>query len=149
MDRQLRRPAREAQRPRPVPHAGPRTDGRGFDPRQRGAADPRAVAAQELVGVMFTNAKELRHFAEQHFVEEFVPTETVEESAARTVVTLRTRALGTLLVYAERERHWYPFRVTRVDVARPEPRNGNGRPDGRPRMPHGYRISSRPRIDWL
>lgn len=131
---------------RPTPYAGPRTDARGSDARQRGAGDPRMAAAQELVGVMFTTAKELRHIAEQHFVEEFVPTETVEESAMRTVVALRTGALGTLLVYAERERHWYPFRAIRVDVARPEPRNGNGRP---PRMPHGYRIASRPRIDWL
>ena len=136
---------------RPTPYAGPRTDARGPDARQRGAGDPRMAAAQELVGVMFTTAKELRHIAEQHWNEEFIPTETVEESAQRAVVALRTDALGTLLVYAERERHWYPFRVIRVDVARPEPRNGNGsgRHDGRPRLPHGYRIASRPRIDWL
>ncbi|HEU4561639.1 MAG TPA: hypothetical protein VFS20_27685 [Longimicrobium sp.] len=132
-----------------MPYTGPRTDARGLDSRLRGAADPRAAAAQQLVGLMFTTAKELRHIAEQHFVEEFIPTRTVEETAQRTVITLRTESLGTLTVYAERERRWYPFHVIRVDVARPEPRNGNGRSDGRPRLPHGYRISSRPRIDWL
>lgn len=144
MDRQLRRPAREAQRVRPAAYTG----GRGFDSRGRGGGDGRDEAAQELVGLMFSTPKELRHVAEQHFGELFVPTAVLESGRLRTVISLQTRR-GTLLVHAERERHWYPFRVVRMDTPRPEPR-GNGRPDGqRPRLPHGYRIGTRPRIDWL
>jgi hypothetical protein len=140
MDRQLRRPARDAQRIRPASYGGPR----GFDGRVR---DDRG-GAHELVGLMFSTPKELRHVAEQHFGELFVPTEVLESSRLRAVIALQTQRAGTLLVHAERERHWYPFRVVRVDT-RPEPR-ANGRGDApRPRPPHGYRIGTRPRIDWL
>lgn len=144
MDRQLRRPAREAQRIRPAPYTG----ARGVDGRGRGGPDGRDSTAHELVGLMFSTPKELRHVAEQHFGELFVPTEVLESARLRTVVALRTERAGTLLVHAERERHWYPFRVVRVDTPRPEPRGG--RFDApRPRLPHGYRIGTRPRIDWL
>lgn len=150
MDRQLRRPAREAQRTRPVAYPGGRTNARGADTWPPRGPDPRMAAAQELVGVMFSTAKELRHIAEQHFDELFVPTETVDESAYRAVVALRTATLGTLLVHAERERHWYPFRATRVELARPELRPGKGRSESpRPRLPYDHRIPARPRIDWL
>jgi len=143
MDRQLRRPAREAQRIRPAGYTG----GRGFDSRPRG--DGRDEAAQDLVGLMFSTPKELRHVAEQHFGELFIPTEVLESARLRAVISLQSERAGTLLVYAERERHWYPFRVVRVDTPRTESR-ANGRGDGqRPRLPHGYRIGTRPRIDWL
>lgn len=148
MDRQLRRPAREAQRMRPAAFSTTRADLRAWDTRRNGT-DERAEAGQELVGVMFSTAKELRHVAEQHFGELFVPTETVESGRLRTVVALRTERAGTLHVYAERERHWFPFRVVRVDAARPEPR-ASGRGDTpRPRLPYNVRTASRPRIDWL
>ncbi len=142
MDRQLRRPAREAQRIRPVPSGG-RLDPRGFEPRGRTPGE-RGPAAQDLVGVMFNTPKELRHAAEQHFGEQFVRTEVLEIRPLRAVITLRPDSVGPLVVYAERERHWYPFRIARVEPQRFEPRA-----NGRPRLPHGYRISSRPRIDWL
>lgn len=145
MDRQLRRPAREAQRIRTAPYGGPR----GFDGRVRVGTDDRDGAGHELVGLMFSTPKELRHVAEQHFGELFVPTEVLESGRLRAVIALRSERAGTLLVHAERERHWFPFRVVRVDTPRPEPR-ANGRGDApRPRPPHGYRIGTRPRIDWL
>ncbi|HET7461045.1 MAG TPA: hypothetical protein VFJ82_07345 [Longimicrobium sp.] len=147
MDRQLRRPAREAQRIRPAAYTG----ARGWDGRGRnGGGDDRGDTGQELVGLMFSTPKELRHVAEQHFGELFVPTEVVESARLRAVIALKTERAGTLLVHAERERHWYPFRVVRVDTPRLDPRAGNGRGDAsRPRPPHGYRIGTRPRIDWL
>jgi len=139
MDRQIRRPAREAQRIRPATHAGGR-----MDARFRTVGDDRSDAAQALMGQLFSTAKELRHITEQTFGELFVPTDTLEHDRLRTVIALKTRVAGTLVVTAERERHWYPFRVVRVDA----PRLG-GRDTPRPRMPYGLRAASRPRIDWL
>ncbi len=84
-----------------------------------------AVTPQELVGAMFTTPKELRHIVEQQFGELFVPTEVVAESARSAVISIRPDGVGPLLVHAERERHWYPFRVTRVEAesgdVRPRP----------------------------
>ncbi|HET7231249.1 MAG TPA: hypothetical protein VFJ16_14670, partial [Longimicrobium sp.] len=92
MDRQLRRPAREAQRIRPVSPGG-RSDGRTFEPRGRIPAE-RGPAAQDLVGVMFNTPKELRHVAEQHFGEQFVRTEVLESRPLCTVITLRPDSVG-------------------------------------------------------
>ena len=73
----------------------------------------------ELLGVMFTTPKELRHAAEQVLEQEFVPTELLAEDELYADLVLRPAGLGEIRVRAERERHWFPFRVTRVDqVAR-------------------------------
>lgn len=77
---------------------------------------------QELVGAMFSTPKELRHLAEQQFGELFVPTEVLADSPHSAVIALSPESLGPLVVHAERARHWYPYRVTRVDAAR-----GDGR----------------------
>lgn len=73
---------------------------------------------RDLVGALFTTAKELRHLAERHFGDLFVPTEILAQSDHFAVVRLQTDHLGPLTVHAERERRWQPFRVTRVEPAR-------------------------------
>ena len=78
--------------------------------------------ARELVGTVFTTAKDLRHIAEQHFSELFVPVEMLADSDRTAVLRMRTATYGALLVHAERERHWHPFRVTRVEAAAERPR---------------------------
>ena len=72
--------------------------------------------AEELLGAMFTTAKELRHLAEQSLGQLFVPTEVVHEDEHRADLVLRPSGLGAIYVHAERERSWYPFRIIRVDV---------------------------------
>ncbi len=75
----------------------------------------RTIAApQELVGAMFSTPKELRHLAEQQFGELFVPIEVLADSPHSAVIALSPESLGPLVVHAERARHWYPYRVTRV-----------------------------------
>ncbi|HYJ79709.1 MAG TPA: hypothetical protein VEW03_08925 [Longimicrobiaceae bacterium] len=76
-----------------------------------------AAAPQELVGEMFTTPKELRHLAERQFGELFVPTEVLAESSLSAVISLTTDGLGPLVVHAERDRDWYPYRITRVEAA--------------------------------
>ena len=104
---------------------------------------------QELVGAMFTNPTELRHLAEQQFGELFVPIEVLAESPHSAVIQLTPRTIGPVVLHAERARHWYPVRVTHVEVTPAAPSsNGSGGPD-RPRVvPIPGRIN-RPRIDWL
>lgn len=76
-------------------------------------------AAEELIGSMFTTPKELRHLAEQALGQLFVPTETVSDGEQSADFVLRPAGMGEILVHAERERHWYPFQITRIDsVAR-------------------------------
>jgi hypothetical protein len=70
---------------------------------------------EELVGTLFRRPKELRHLAEQHFGELFVPTRVISEQPHSAVVALQHPDHGELMVHAERARHWYPYRVTRVD----------------------------------
>jgi hypothetical protein len=77
-----------------------------------------AAAPQELVGAMFSTPKELRHLAERHFGELFVPTEVLADSPHSAVIALSPESPGPLVVHAERARRWYPYRVTRVDAAR-------------------------------
>jgi hypothetical protein len=79
------------------------------------AVDPIVDAPHALVGAMFSTPKELRHLAEQQFGDLFVPTEVISENAHSAVIALRPDNVGTLVVHAERERHWYPYRVTRVE----------------------------------
>ena len=75
-------------------------------------------AARDLVGAMFTTAKELRHLVERHFGDLFVPVDVLAQSDHFAVLRVRTDHLGALTVHAERERRWQPFRVTRVEPAR-------------------------------
>jgi hypothetical protein len=103
------------------------------------SSEPEAVLLKELVGAVFTTPKELRHLAERELGELFVPVEVLAESAHTAVFTLHPGSLAPLLVHAERSRHWFPFRVTRVEPVR-TPSRGDGVPHPRP---------DRPAIDWL
>lgn len=73
------------------------------------------MQADLLTGAMFTTPKELRHMAEQEFGALFVPTEVVAASPGRITLALTVPGVERLLVHAERERRWYPYRVTRVE----------------------------------
>ena len=143
MGTEVRRPAGAVQ----WTHAAPSAD--GADSVEADATA--APVMSELVGAMFTTPKELRHLAERELGELFVPVEVLAESAHTAVYTLHPGSLAPLLVHAERARHWYPFRVTRVEAARiPSRGDGDGaagaEPDERPRAPHP---PARPAIDWL
>jgi hypothetical protein len=86
---------------------------------QADGASAEPETADELMGVMFTTPKELRHAAEQVLEQEFIPTELLAEDERFADLVLRPAGSGEIRVRAERERHWYPFRVIRVDhVAR-------------------------------
>ena len=74
--------------------------------------------AEELVGTVFSTPKELRHLAEQSLGQLFVPTEVVSEGEHAADFVLHTDGMGDVLVHAERERHWYPYQITRVDTVR-------------------------------
>lgn len=71
--------------------------------------------AEELLGVVFTTPKDLRHSAEQVLGQEFVPTEVVSEDENTADLVLRPAGMPEIHVHAERERHWYPYEITRVD----------------------------------
>lgn len=126
-------------------HAAPGADAPAEAPASPditpGAAhDDDDAALRELVGTTFANAKELRHLAEREMGELFVPVELLAESEHCAVFTLHPGTLAPLLVHAERARHWYPFRITRVEPARVHV-------SARPRLPqHG---PERPTVDWL
>jgi hypothetical protein len=138
MDGELR--TSRARRVPAPPFRGSQREGAGLDPRGAERGVEGTVRPQDLVGAMFTTPKELRHLAEQAFGEEFVPTRVLAESPHFAVFALNAGELGQVVVHAERGRHWYPFRVTRVET-------GDG--DGRPVVPPPYRPESRPRVDWL
>jgi hypothetical protein len=146
MGTQVQRPAGAVQ----WTHAAPSSDGaEGVE-----ADATAAPVLTELVGAMFTTPKELRHLAERELGELFVPVEVLAESAHTAVYTLHPGSLAPLLVHAERARHWYPFRVTRVEAARlPSRGNGNDKASAPaeeaegPRVPHPH--PARPAIDWL
>lgn len=72
--------------------------------------------AEELLGAMFTTPKELRHLAEQSLGQLFVPTEVMHADEHAADLVLRPAGMGAIHVHAERERGWYPFHITRVDV---------------------------------
>ena len=78
------------------------------------------VQPRDLVGSMFTTPKDLRHLAEQQFAQLFVPTDVIASGAHRVAIALRLDDFGRVVVHAERARHWYPYRVTRVEAARSE-----------------------------
>jgi hypothetical protein len=71
--------------------------------------------AEELLDVLFTTPKELRHQAERILGELFVPTEVVHAAADSAHLVLRSGSEGEIHILAKRERHWHPFRITRVD----------------------------------
>jgi hypothetical protein len=72
-------------------------------------------AAEELLGSMFINPKELRHLAERSLGHDFIPVELLHEDDRAADLVLRPSGMGQIYVHAERERHWYPFQITRVD----------------------------------
>jgi len=84
------------------------------------AAASRAQRApgDELLGLMFMRPKELRHLAEQSFGVLFVPLRTITRQRHSMVVALRHPDHGELVVHAERARHWYPYRITRIERPR-------------------------------
>lgn len=71
--------------------------------------------AEELLGIVFTTPKDLRHSAEQVLGQEFVPTEVVSEDETTADLVLRPVGMPEIHVHAERERHWYPYAITRVE----------------------------------
>ncbi|HSU14584.1 hypothetical protein [Longimicrobium sp.] len=105
METRFRTPTGEVQWMHAAPYAVQRAD----------FAEPGA-GLRDLVGAVFTSAKELRHLAEQLFSEEFVPTRALAESAHFGVFAVDTPG-GRVMVHAERERHWHPFRITRVEAS--------------------------------
>ena len=146
MGTEVRRPAGAVQWTHAAPSADCAVDGEEADATA-------APVMSELIGAMFTTPKELRHLAERELGELFVPVEVLAESAHTAVYTLHPGSLAPLLVHAERARHWYPFRVTRVEAARTPLRttgDGGGAADRAdaegPRVPHP---PARPAIDWL
>jgi len=146
MGTEVRRPAGAVQWTHAAPSAEPGADGAAAT-----LAEGTAPVLTELVGAMFTTPKELRHLAERELGELFVPVEVLAESAHTAVYTLHPGSLAPLLVYAERARHWYPFRVTRVEAVRIANRGGGNGSAGdaegeRPRVPHP---PARPAVDWL
>jgi hypothetical protein len=152
MGTQARRPAGAVQWTHAAPGAEARAEAPAFGAARDGTAEAAVTPLQELVGTMFSTPKELRHLAERELGELFVPVEVVAESAHCAVYTLHAGSLAPLLVHAERERHWYPFRVTRVEEARVHPRAGNGEaPRANGASPAGLPAfgATRPAIDWL
>jgi len=148
MGTEVRRPAGAVQWTHAAPSAEPGVDGAAAEAT---LAEGAAPVLTELVGAMFTTPKELRHLAERELGELFVPVEVLAESAHTAVYTLHPGSLAPLLVYAERARHWYPFRVTRVEAVRIANRgSGNGSAGDaggeRPGVPHP---PARPAVDWL
>jgi hypothetical protein len=113
---------------------------------------PRAASQgdllQELVGATFTSPKDLRHLAEELFGEDFVPTQVLAESAHIAVFALSAGEQGRVVVHAERARHWFPFRVTRVEAEQEDGRPVDAGAEPR-RVPPVYFPADRPKIDWL
>jgi hypothetical protein len=72
-------------------------------------------AAEELLGNLFITPKELRHLAERSLGYEFIPVELLHEDESSADLVLRPAGIGEIHVHAERERHWYPLQITRVD----------------------------------
>jgi hypothetical protein len=72
--------------------------------------------AEELLGMVFSTPKDLRHSAEQVLGQEFIPTEVLCEDETSADLRLRPAGMGEIHVHAERERHWYPFEITHVDA---------------------------------
>jgi hypothetical protein len=113
--------------------------------------------AGELVGATFSSPAELRHIAERELGVLFVPAEMLSEHHGGATFVLRPRAVGPIVVHAERAQPWHPFRITHVEGARagrgpterrPRPARALAAAD-QPRLPRGFGGVARPRIDWL
>jgi hypothetical protein len=74
-----------------------------------------SAPVDELLGTVFNTPKDLRHSAEQVLGQEFVPTEVEYEDETTADLVLRPAGMPEIHVHAERERHWYPYEITRVD----------------------------------
>jgi hypothetical protein len=109
METRFRTPTGEVQWMHAAPGAAAAAAEEAFGP-----ASGERTGARELLGAVFTSAKDLRHLAEQHFAEEFIPTRVLAESSHFGVFALDAPD-GRVTVHAERERHWHPFRITRVE----------------------------------
>jgi hypothetical protein len=151
METQVRRRAGAVQWTHAVP-GGEAAAGGQPDIAPQPTATPAAAAVtaeydddaplRELVGATFSSAKELRHLAEREMGELFVPVELLAESEHVAVFTLHPGSLAPLLVHAERARHWFPFRITRVEPVRVHVSAT------RPRLPHLNGAPKAP-VDWL
>ena len=71
--------------------------------------------AEGLIGALFTTPKDLRHLAEQALGQLFVPVEVLSAGEEHADLVLRPAGLGEIIVHAERERHWYPYLITRIE----------------------------------
>lgn len=150
METQVRRRAGAVQWTHAVPGGDGAGDGQPDIGAQAPASTPTAAPAdydedaplRELVGTTFSSAKELRHLAEREMGELFVPVELLAESEHVAVFTLHPGSLAPLLVHAERARHWFPFRITRVEPVRVHVSAA------RPRLPHLNGAPKAP-VDWL
>jgi hypothetical protein len=80
------------------------------------AKDPALHQVECLTGLLFSTPKDLRHKAEEVLGELFVPTEVLNAGEDAADIILRSSGFGEIHVHAERERHWYPYQVTRVDT---------------------------------
>ena len=81
-----------------------------------GTAGSDLGAAEELLGLVFSTPKDLRHSAEQVLGQEFIPTEVLSEDETSADLRLRPAGMGEIHVHAERERDWHPFEITHVDA---------------------------------
>ena len=96
-------------------YAGYGMERAGASARERRNCEGRVpMAGEELIGMMFTTAKELRHLAEQQFAELFVPVETIAEGRNTAIFALRLPD-GRMTVRAERAAAHTPYRITRVE----------------------------------
>lgn len=129
IEMKMHRLAREGERALPPPASGAEeadrppqeTEGEGAGGGCNAIARTRMIQMKrpqtdELVGELFSTPKELRHLAEQWFGELFVPTQVLCGGAHATTIALRPAGQSPLRVHAVRERHWYPFRITRVEA---------------------------------
>lgn len=82
---------------------------------EREAMRTDGALAEELLGIVFTTPKDLRHSAEQVLRRDFVPIELVSEDERTADLVLRPAGMPEIHVHAERERHWSPFEITRVE----------------------------------
>jgi hypothetical protein len=80
------------------------------------ANDPALHQAEDLTGLLFSTPKDLRHKAEEVLGQLFVPIEVLSAGEESADIVLRPSGLGEIHVHAERERHWYPYQITRVDT---------------------------------
>ncbi|MBW3656520.1 MAG: hypothetical protein KY444_10460 [Gemmatimonadetes bacterium] len=80
------------------------------------AKHPALRQAEELTGLLFSTPKDLRHRAEEVLGQLFVPVEVLNAGEESADIVLRPSGFGEIHVHAERERHWYPYQITRVDT---------------------------------